>query len=450
MTQIQKLAANLPSWAKPLLRPARYKAVYGGRGSAKSWTTAALLLLTGMERPLRILCVREVQRSIEESSKQVLEDTIQRVCPPGFWDVRRERIVGANGSSFRFRGMNSVTNRNVRSLEGVNVVWFEEAQYMSKESAEILYPTVRTPGSELWFTFNPRGRSDPVWRDFCAGSSRLADAVVLQVNYDSNPWFPPELERERLICKRDEPDRYPHIWLGEPDDAGEARKVLPYAMAQACVDAHTVLKLSDLSGRVDVGLDVADSGADKNALAARRGPLVLHAESWSSQVLGDTARRADRFCREHGAWQLHYDVTGVGAGIRSYLTEMPNRDYGARPINFGAAVAGPERNYSYRVRNKDFFARRNSQMAWTLRLRAQQTSRLLDGEPANPERCLFIDSRIPRLESFLAQLAQPEWKEDMAGRIVIDKTPEDAPSPDLFDATCLAFAHDSRSGLRAR
>ena len=446
MTQIQKLAANLPSWAKPLLRPARYKAVYGGRGSAKSWTTAALLLLTGMERPLRILCVREVQRSIEESSKQVLEDTIQRVCPPGFWDVRRERIVGANGSSFRFRGMNSVTNRNVRSLEGVNVVWFEEAQYMSKESAEILYPTVRTPGSELWFTFNPRGRSDPVWRDFCAGSSRLADAVVLQVNYDSNPWFPPELERERLICKRDEPDRYPHIWLGEPDDAGEARKVLPYAMAQACVEAWH--KLADNTGRIHAGLDVADTGADRNAMVGRRGPAVIYVDSWNGGTLGETTRQADSYCRENAASRLYYDVGGVGAGVRSHLAEMGSRPYAAYAVHFGGAVEGADSQYSRGVSNRDFFSRRNAQLAWALRLRAQRTLRLLADEDVDPASCLVISPELSRLEHYLIQLSLPEWKENVSGKIVIEKQPEGAASPDLYDATVLAFAYDSRYGVR--
>ena len=217
-------------------------------------------------------------------------------------------------------------------------------------------------------------------------------------------------------------------------------------MIQQCVDAH--LKLETLSGRLDVGLDIADSGADRNALVARRGPLITHAERWTSQVLGQTARRADLYCREHGARALYYDVTGVGAGIRSYLTEMGPREYSARPINFDGAVAGPDRTYSYRVLNKDFFARRNSQLGWALRLRAQQTARLLEGEAVDPERCLFIDGSIPRLEEYLAQLSQPEWDDSVTGKLVIDKAPEDAPSPDLCDATALAFAWDSRSGLR--
>ena len=216
---------------------------------------------------------------------------------------------------------------------------------------------------------------------------------------------------------------------------------------ERCVDVHHKKSLK-LAGRIAVGLDVADSGADKNALVARKGSLILSAESWSSQVLSDTARRADRFCREYGARFLYYDVGGVGAVIRSYLTEMSDRPYGTYPVNFASAATGPKRLYSHRVTNKDFFARRNAQLGWNLRLRAQRTARLVKGEEVDPELCLSIDSSIGNLESYLAELSQPEWDEDLSGRIVIDKTPEDMPSPDLYDATALAFAWDSKNGLR--
>ncbi len=441
-------AAHLPRWADQLLKAARYKVLYGGRGGAKTWTVAILLVLMAAQRPMRWACVREYQRSIQESAKRTIEDSIHRMGLSNHFIIQRDHIYGKNGSHFFFRGMSDTSAESIRGWEAVDGVWVEEAHRMSERSREILYPTIRKPGSEIWFTFNPRFRTDPVWRDFCGSSSRLEDATVLKVNYYDNPWFPPELEQERLICLNDEPDRYAHIWLGEPDDEGSVRKVLPFAMIEKCVEACNALDLSDLDGRIDVGLDVADSGADRNALVARQGPLIVSADSWSSQILGDTARRADTFCRENGARMLYYDVGGVGAGVRSYLTEMTDREYAARPVNFGEAVAGPDRNYSYRVANRGFFARRNAQLAWALRLRAQQTSKLLAGENIDKDQCLFISPRIPRLEHFMAQLSQPEWDEDIAGRIVVDKQPENAPSPDFYDATALAFAWDSRSGLR--
>ena len=345
--------AHLPDWAEPLLKPARYKVLYGGRGGGKSWTVATLLLLMGAERPLRIVCMRETQKSIAESSKQVLEDTIRALGLESYWDIKRDWIRGQSGTVFRFHGMNDVTNKNIRSLEGVDIVWFEEAQYMSEQSGTILYPTVRKPGSELWFTFNPRYRSDPVWRGFVAESARREEAIVIQVNYESNPWLPAEMKNERQISERDEPDRYPHVWLGECDDAGEARKVLPWGMLQACADAWE--KVEDKSGRAHVGLDLADGGLDQNALVARTGPAITHVESWRGGPgsVGATVRRADQYCREHAAAVLYYDAGGLG--VRSHFDELGERPYAIRPVLFGGAIEGPEETYSRGVDNKDFF-----------------------------------------------------------------------------------------------
>lgn len=425
--------------------------MYGGRGGAKSWSVAAQLLLDAYDRPMRVVCAREVQKSIGESSKQLLDDWIKRFGMDDFFESRQQYIRGVNGSYFFFRGMSQSyrTAEQAKSLEDVDRLWFEEAQTMSRRSWEIIRPTLRKEDSEIWLTFNPRYRSDPAYHDFVVRP--FDDAEIINVNYDGNPWFPEVLEQERLQCKRNEPERYAHVWLGQPDDEGEARLVLPFALIERCVDAHKQLDVPEevFEGRYDVGLDVADTGIDKNALIARRGPLVTHVDMWSSQRLGQTARRADSFCREYGVRRLYYDVGGPGAGIRSYLLEMGDRSYFAEPVNFGGEVTGKEREFSYRVLNKDYFMRRNSQLAWNLRLRAQRTARALDGDNVNLEQCIFIDGRLPNLNEYLTQLAQPVWDENTSGRLVIDKTPEDAPSPDMYDATALAFAWDSRDGLRA-
>lgn len=339
--------------------------------------------------------------------------------------------------------MSTSTQEAIRGWEAVDRVWVEEAQRMSERSREILYPTIRKPGSEIWMTFNPRYRHDPVYRDFVA--RRRDGAWVRRVNFADNPWLPEEAEAERVACLRDEASRYAHIWLGEPDDEGEARKVLPYALARLCVDAWP--DRAPL-GPVQAGLDVADTGADRNALVLRRGPCVLSVEQWSAGTLGDTARKAHARCAHETAAVLYYDVGGIGAGIRSHLAEIRTRAYAARPINFGSAPEGATRSYTRSMTNADFFARRSSQLGWALRLRAQRTQRLMDGEPVDPDSCLFVSPRLPRLDEYLAQLAQPEVDEDASGRMTLDKRPEDAPSPDMYDATALAFAGDSRYGLR--
>ena len=444
---------ELPDWADDFRAEARYKASYGGRSGAKTWTFAALLALEASERPLRIACLREFQKSLEESAKRTIEDSIRRAGLESRWDIQQRVLVGRNGSRIFFQGMSTATEETVKGLESVDRVWFEEAHRMSVRSREILYPTIRKPGSELWFSFNPRYRSDPVFRDFARPSARRDQSIWRHVNYYDNPWFSDESDGERLACLTDEPERYPHIWLGATDDVGEARKVLPYELLERCVKAweQGQQKLGEAgasAGRRFVGLDVADSGLDKNALVMRQGPNILHVENWSASSLGVTARTAHTYCREAAALNLHYDVGGLGAGIRSHLRDMAPLPYTAIGENFGAAVAGPKRQYSRGVTNAEFFHRRNAQMGWGVRLRAMNTTRMLEGEPMDPARCLFISPAIPRLEDYLAECAQAEWENNISGRIVIEKEPDDAPSPDRYDATVLAFAYDSRNGLR--
>jgi len=446
MTTATTQEVELLYWARPLCDgKQRYKVLYGGRGSGKTYQMAGALALLGYERAIRVCCAREFQSSIAESCKQAIDGWIHRLGLAGsHYRILRNEIIGKNGTRFFFRGMSTATEEAIRGWESVDICWVEEAQRMSARSREILYPTIRKPGSQIWMSFNPKHRYDPVYIDFIA--RQRDDAWVRRVNYDDNKFFPAELEAERLACLRDEPERYAHVWLGEPDDEGAERQVLPYAMLQKCVTNR-----KSPGGRLHAGLDVADSGADKNALVIRRGPMIEEVMSWSAGTLGATARRVDGICRERGVDTLYYDSGGIGAGIRSYLSEIHARTYAAHGVNFGEAVAGGKMEFSRGQTNADFFARRNAQLGWALRLRAQASQQLKDdGGGVSLGQCLFIPEDMRNREAYMAQLSQPQWEEQMAGRVVIDKQPDDAPSPDMYDATALAFAHDSRYGLRSR
>ena len=442
------MLARMANWTRPLFNRARYKVVFGGRGSGKTHAVAQILVMRAAQEPLRIACVREYQKSIQESAKQTIEHYIHATGLTEYFDIQRDVINGSNGSRFFFRGMSTASEESIRGWEGVDVVWVEEAQRMSERSREILYPTIRKAGSEIWFTFNPRNRYDPVFTDFCTGSARADNAIIIKTNYDANPWFPKELEEERLACLADEPDRYPHIWLGEPDDEAGVNKVVPYSWLLQCVEAW---ERWEPSGFTYVGLDIADSdgGGDENALAVRRGAALLHVESWMSSDQGATARRADSLCREYDATRLYFDRQGVGAGVNTYLNyELKDREYQSQGVAFGGAVSSPDKRFQPRTTNAEFFSRKNAQLAWALRMRAQNTRRLLRGEDIDLAACLFISPDIPKLERALAQISQPLREEDIAGRVRIEKSPDDAPSPDIYDATVLAFAHDSEYGLR--
>ena len=441
----------MPKWSSTFALPAPYKSAYGGRASGKTTAFARLLAAQAYQEPLNIMCCREFQSSIDASAKAALEKAIFDLGLSGAFRILTHEIRGLNGSRFRFRGVER-GREEIRGWEGVDRVWVEEAQRLTEATATVLVPTVtRKPGCEVWFSWNPVARSDWVWQRFVV-SPRESD-VVRMVNWRDNPWFPAGSVEEREQCLRETPELYDHIWEGKPDDAG-ATRVLPYSLLELCVEAG---KRAEWTARfegeyVEIGLDVADTGDNFNALAIRRGPLLAHVEKWASPTLGRTARRADRIAREVGAARVHYDAGGVGAGVRSYFAEMgDDRPYSTRPEIFGSAVKGPKTTYSYKLDNTQFFARRNAQLGWALRLRALATQRLLNGEDVELERCLLISPKIERMGELLSQLAQPEYREnEVSGKIEIAKRDEDEASPDLYDAAILAFARDSANGLRAR
>lgn len=213
------MTIRLPKKFKPLRNPARYKVLYGGRGSAKSWSVARLLLILGAEKKLRILCTREIQRTISESVHQLLRDQISAMGLDAFYSVTETSIVGQNGTQFLFAGLRQQDVAKIKSFEGVDIVWVEEAQVVTKKSWEILVPTIRKPGSEIWVTFNPELDTDETYQRFVAHPPE--GAVVLKLTYADNEWFPAVLEQERLALKARDPEAYDNVWEGNCRSAVE-------------------------------------------------------------------------------------------------------------------------------------------------------------------------------------------------------------------------------------
>ena len=207
------MIADFPAKLEFLFKPARYKVAHGGRGSGKSWGFARALLLQGAAAPLRILCTREVQKSIKDSVHKLLSDQIQALGLGWFYQVLENEIRGKNGTEFTFAGLASHTIESIKSYEGVDRVWIEEGQVVRKRSWDVLIPTIRKPGSEIWLTYNPELETDETHQRFSV--TPPADAVVVEVNYSDNPWFPAELESERLHSQVTNPKDYAWIWEGK-------------------------------------------------------------------------------------------------------------------------------------------------------------------------------------------------------------------------------------------
>lgn len=202
---------------EPLLAPSRYKGAYGGRGSGKSQFFSGLLPEYALAtKGLRAVCIREVQKSLKESAKRLIEDQLGKYGlgeADGF-KVFREVIETPGGGVILFQGMQDHTAESIKSLEGVDIAWVEEAQSLSSRSLSLLRPTIRKDGSELWFSWNPRIKTDPV-DVMLRGETKPTGSVVVCANWSDNQWFPSVLEQERLDCLKSNPDQYAHIWEGD-------------------------------------------------------------------------------------------------------------------------------------------------------------------------------------------------------------------------------------------
>ena len=206
--------AKFPRKLQCLFQASRYKFIRGGRGSGKSWGIARALLILGSGKKLRILCTREVQKSIKQSVHQLLTDQIQELGLGQFYEVLANEIRGKNGAQFFFAGLSDMTADSIKSFEGCDIVWLEEAQTLTKRSLTILIPTIRKEGSEIWASYNPELETDPI-HDM-AVVNPPPDAVSVLMNYNDNPWFPATLEAERLHAKATmRPADYAHVWEGQ-------------------------------------------------------------------------------------------------------------------------------------------------------------------------------------------------------------------------------------------
>jgi len=206
-------AIKFPDKLKFLFESHRYKVAYGGRSSAKSWSYARALLVQAASCTTRVLCAREIQKSIKDSVHQLLKDQVAALGLEDFYQVFDTEIRGANGSQFTFCGLSQQTVSSIKSYEGIDIVWVEEAQNVSKHSWNVLIPTIRKDDSEIWVSFNPELDTDETYQRFVVNPP--PDSAVVQVNYIDNPWFNEVMEQERIHCKETAPEDYDTIWLGK-------------------------------------------------------------------------------------------------------------------------------------------------------------------------------------------------------------------------------------------
>ncbi len=444
---------EIASAFKPLFEPKRYKIYFGGRGGAKSWAFAQALLIKGAQKRMRILCTREFQGSIRESVHKLLSDTITRLGLDDFYEIRQQDITGRNGTQFIFEGLKNNTTK-IKSMEAVDVVWCEEAEAITERSWDLLIPTIRKEGSEIWVSFNPADEHDATYQKYVTPylSSIDEDGVfedetiyVRKVTFRDNPWFPEELRREMQETKIANYRKYLHIWEGECN-ADYADSIILPEWVEAAIDAHKKLGIKQ-QGIKSFGFDPADEGRDAKATVFRHGVVVTHIDQWKDGDLPDAIDRAFKAAEVLRSDEFVYDGVGLGAAIKVAIKDKdPKGNMRITSFIGGGEVRFPDLKYEGDRENKQVFQNIRAQFWWYLRDRFEKTHRAVEkGEYIDPDELISISSECDHIGALKSELVRVQRKRGSNTRIQIESKEDmrrrEMPSPNIADALVYAFAN---------
>ncbi len=427
---------------KPLIRKARYKVLYGGRGSGKSYFLAELAVEVSRRIGTVILCAREFQGSLDDSVYQLLIETIDRLGYSDEFDILKATITHkGTGAKFVFYGIkNNVTK--IKSIQGVGICWVEEAEAVTKNSWDVLIPSIRgDKNAEIWVSFNPKNILDDTYQRFIVHPPK--DSIILKANYDINPHFSETpLLADMLECKERDEDLYRHIWLGEPVADSELAIIKP-SWIEAAVDAHEKLGFQAAGQRI-LGFDVADEGDDANATILRHGSVVVDMAEWRGQDVIYSADKAYLYSQEHCVDKIIYDSIGVGAGVKAQFKRKSGKVQTVG-FNAGGSVHKPDAKYTDDKKNKDMFANIKAQAWWAVRDRFYKTWRAAEyGDVYPADELISLSGSLKDLAYLKAELSRPRVDYDQNGRVRAeskkDMKKRGIPSPNRADALIMAFA----------
>jgi len=307
----------------------RHRIIVGGRGKGASWSIARILLLEGMTEKKFIVCVREVQKTIEHSVRKILVDTIQTLGLDFFYTVQKYEIIALNGTRFVFYGLRDFNADNIKSLEGADIAWVAEAQSISRRSLNIFRPTIRKDGSVIYWDFNPRYETDPIYIDYILNED--PNATVLWLNWRDNPWFTRSMILEKESDYRRNPEEAEHIWEGKLRAMGDL-----YVCPPELVDLAIKNTISTPTGDVAVGADIAHQGGDEIVFYKRHGLKVIDKYFSRYQDQPTTIRHLKAFTG-HKDILINIDNGDLGKGIADYLEQdswLVNRiNFGGNPVD---------------------------------------------------------------------------------------------------------------------
>lgn len=407
---MERVTIKIAEKFRPLLTEHfRYKLYYGGRAGGKSYAFADCLLLLARQKKLFIACVREVQNSIKDSVYKLLKDRAEAYNFDDFmfYEDRIENIV--TGSKFVFKGLKDQNKQNIKSLEGVDICWCEEAQAITKDSFEVLNPTIRKAGSELWFSMNRENENDAIWRAIAANPDD--QTLVVKVNYYDNPFCPDEMKYLAEKCKRENLDDYMHIWEGEPISLGDYKLFNIKDVREAMIP-----KMDSSTSPLVIGLDIARAGSDKTVFCFRKGRWVMKFEVIKGYDTVEVADKLTNYIKELHPARAFLDLGNSGAGVYDI---MKARGFAGivKGVNFGGKAIQPDR---YKNKRAEMYATANEWIKQELPVQLPNDDLLFE-ELTTIERVKVAGDTL--------QLEDKELFKKRIGR-----------SPDRADAFVLTFA----------
>lgn len=437
--------------------PARFKFVYGGRASSKSYDFASAIAYIGSQLGLRVVVARQFQNSIAQSCKSLIESRLTEMDLASQYDFQKTTTLDLEtGTQYLYYGI-ARNLQEIKSLNDVDILIIEEAGKLTKEQWQTIEPTIRKEGSEIWVIWNPDLATDFMWSMVL---NPPADSIVRKINFDQNPFLSETMIKSiRDAKKRLPPEEFAHIYLGVPRTDDQLSFIKP-SWLRACIDSHLVLNRPGIAkGEKRMGFDIADAGDDTSALADAKGNYLHSLEEWSSSEdqLLESIKYAYAKAMEAGS-VLVPDVIGIGASAVPKILEMnlaraakglPELEYD----KFHAGESPTKSAYMLDTTCDEYFSNLKAE-AWGLTAdRARNTFVLVKaierGVPDNElpqfddNELLSISSELDCLEKLIFELSQPRKLIDEAGKVKVEKKADlkkrHIPSPNLADAAIIAL-----------
>jgi len=452
--------------ARLLSKPKRIKIAVGGRGSQKSTGVGDIMLMFA-DHGSRVCCAREFQNSIDDSVHENLKIEIERLGLDDRFNVMATEIRGINGGELFYKGLaRNITS--LKSLAGVNYLWIEEGESVSSNSLRVLTPSIRSSAAdnvtelhqppEIWITMNRGSTKDAVAKKYLSRAEPALSKqgwyedelmIVVELNWRDNPWFPPELEQERLddLANLDRAE-YDHIWEGAYRDTIENAIIKP-EWFDACIDAHIALGFEAL-GQERVAYDTADTG-DAKAVAYGHGSVILDVRSTEAGRIDEATDWATTYAIERKPDVFTWDADGMGMGLKRQITDaFKGKKIDIEAFRGSEAADKPDQIYQRTdvgvkdsKTNKETFTNKRAQYYWLLRDRMYRTYlAVVKGEKAvNPDDLISFCSNIAELSALRAELCRIPRKYNNSGRIQILSKPEmlklDIDSPNMGDCVMM-------------